>query len=441
MQKQAVARAGVVAYLADRLQKRLRFNVAGGAANLGDHNIRAAVLACRVDKRFDFSSDVWDHLHCLAQIFAAAFLLQHIPVDLAGRKVRKAVEVLVDESFIVPEVKIGFNAVLGDIHLTVLVGTHRAGVDVDIRIKLLRDNPVSARFEQTSERSGCNALAKSRYDAACYEDILCLFQLNRSPEQTRGIAARPPFYQISVFVGADDFPGNFTLCHTQIHRLLFNVAVRLRLGHAERLDQQAFSPVDQPQILQLAVQAGIFFQQGSQPVLCRRDKTQCLVEQTAVDRFFDYENTRIANLLRCFGGHVGACDKQYPRASRLADAPRKLATEFIGKRRVDNDQIVCAVERQAACFAAVFCQRRGGGKVALQQRTEICCPLFGARYKQDTLHQLTPFRFQSGRGIRRGQNKASALSGGSFRCVPFVQLHAASVRSSGAEAPLEDAAG
>ena len=38
----------------------------------------------------------------------------------------KAVEVLVDESFIVPEVKIGFNAVLGDIHLTVLVGTHRA---------------------------------------------------------------------------------------------------------------------------------------------------------------------------------------------------------------------------------------------------------------------------------------------------------------------------
>ena len=56
-----------------------------------------------------------DDLHGLAEIFAAALLVQNVPVDLAGGKVGIFVQVLVNKPLVVPEIKVGFGAVLGDV--------------------------------------------------------------------------------------------------------------------------------------------------------------------------------------------------------------------------------------------------------------------------------------------------------------------------------------
>src|SRR5437899_342896 len=70
------------------------------------------------------------------------------------------------------DVEIGLGAVLGDEHLAVLERAHRAGIDVEIRIELLRLDAQAARLQQPSERSGDDPLAESRDDAARDEDVL-----------------------------------------------------------------------------------------------------------------------------------------------------------------------------------------------------------------------------------------------------------------------------
>ena len=92
-----------------------------------------------------------DDLHRLTEVFAAALLVEHVPVHLAGREVGVFVQVLVDEALIVAEVEIGLRAVLGDVHLAMLIWAHGAGVYIDIGVELLRGDLQAACLEQTAE--------------------------------------------------------------------------------------------------------------------------------------------------------------------------------------------------------------------------------------------------------------------------------------------------
>ena len=172
MDEQAVARPLLKADLARGLKERLALYIAGRTADLGDDDVRTGVLADLVDEVLYLAGDVGDDLNGLAEVLAAALTVEDIPVDLAGGKVRVAVEILIDEALIVPEVEIGLSAVLGDIDLAVLVGAHRAGVDVYIRVELLRCNLEAACLEQTAERGRGDTLAKTGHNAAGNENIL-----------------------------------------------------------------------------------------------------------------------------------------------------------------------------------------------------------------------------------------------------------------------------
>ena len=58
-------------------------------------------------------------------------------VDLARRVVRVARQRAVREPFVVAEVQVGFAPVVQHIDFTVLIRTHRARIDVDVRIQFL----------------------------------------------------------------------------------------------------------------------------------------------------------------------------------------------------------------------------------------------------------------------------------------------------------------
>ena len=172
MDEQAVAAAQFQRNLADRLEEGLAFDVARGAADLGQHDIRAALLAHGVDEVLDLVGDVGDDLHGGAEIVAVAFLGQHVPVDLASGQIGELVEIFVDEALIVPQVQVGLRAVVGDEHLAVLIGAHGAGIDVDIRIELLRDNLQAPHLQQAPQRGRRDALAQTRNHAAGDENVL-----------------------------------------------------------------------------------------------------------------------------------------------------------------------------------------------------------------------------------------------------------------------------
>ena len=101
----------------------------------------------RIDKLFDFVRDMWNDLDGFAQVFSLPLFVQHIPVDLAGGKVGITIQVFVDEALIVAQIKVGLGSVFGNVDFAVLKRRHGAGVDIDVRIELLRGDLKPARLQ------------------------------------------------------------------------------------------------------------------------------------------------------------------------------------------------------------------------------------------------------------------------------------------------------
>ena len=95
-------------------------------------------LGDQADALLDLVGDVRDDLDGAAEVVAAALAADDRVVDPAGGDVRRARRVRVREALVVAEVEVGLGAVLGDEDLAVLVGRHRARVDVDVRVELLQ---------------------------------------------------------------------------------------------------------------------------------------------------------------------------------------------------------------------------------------------------------------------------------------------------------------
>ena len=112
------------------------------------------------DALLDLVGDVRHDLYGRAEVVAAALAADHRVVDAPGGDVRGARRVGVGEALVVAEVEVGLGAVLGHEHLAVLVGRHRARVDVDVRVELLQRDGQPARDEQLADRGGGDALAE-----------------------------------------------------------------------------------------------------------------------------------------------------------------------------------------------------------------------------------------------------------------------------------------
>ena len=116
----AVFHALLNANLADGLQERLALNITGGTADFGDDNIGFGAFGKIVDIALDFVGNVGNDLHRLAQISALAFLVQHVPIDLARRQVRVLVQVFINKALIMTQIQVGFGSVISHEHLAVL---------------------------------------------------------------------------------------------------------------------------------------------------------------------------------------------------------------------------------------------------------------------------------------------------------------------------------
>ena len=145
-----VLAAHVEAELPDRFEERQDLDVADRSADLGDDDVDVVGGEIR-HPSLDLVGHVRDDLHGLAQVIATPLRSEHRCVDRTRRGVGPAGQVLVDEPLVVPKVEVGLATVLGDVHLAMLEGVHRAGVDVDVGVELLHRHPKATRLEQTSE--------------------------------------------------------------------------------------------------------------------------------------------------------------------------------------------------------------------------------------------------------------------------------------------------
>ena len=166
-----VLAAEVVLQLPDRFQEGQRLDVADGPPHLHHDHLGLRLAGDPLDALLDLVGDVGDDLHRRAQVVAAPLLGDHLGVDLAGGHVGGRRHVLVDEALVVAEVEVGFRPVVGDEHLTVLVGAHGARVDVEVRVELLDGDGDPAGLEDAADRGGGDPLAERRNHTAGYEDV------------------------------------------------------------------------------------------------------------------------------------------------------------------------------------------------------------------------------------------------------------------------------
>ncbi|GAA3711835.1 hypothetical protein GCM10022238_28380 [Gordonia hankookensis] len=92
------------------------------------------------------------------------------------------------------DVEIGLGTVLGDEHLTVLEGVHRAGVDIEIGIELLHRDAKAARGQKLSQARCGQSLAKGRRNTARHKDVFGVVHVAKWSQcvSRRPIQARKP---------------------------------------------------------------------------------------------------------------------------------------------------------------------------------------------------------------------------------------------------------
>ena len=175
--------------LADALQVGQGLDVAHGAANLGDDEVELVFVAQLLDVALDFVRDVRDDLNGLAQVVAAAFLIDNALIDAAGGDVVCLGGLNAQEAFVVSQVEVSLVAVHGDVALAVLVGVQRARVDVDVRVEFLDGYVIASGLQQLANGGGDDAFSQGRGHSAGDENVLsfshsdniykCLFYYSR----------------------------------------------------------------------------------------------------------------------------------------------------------------------------------------------------------------------------------------------------------------------
>src|SRR5882762_3959854 len=158
MDEERVFCAEFEAHLANGFEEGKGLDIADSAADFDDDDVHT--FRNFPDGGFDFVGDGRNDLHGLAEKIAAALFGEDGFVDAAGGPVIIAGKLGVSEALVVPEVEVGLCAVFGDEDFTVLERAHSAGIDVKVRIALLKGDFETATSEETTDWGGRYAFSK-----------------------------------------------------------------------------------------------------------------------------------------------------------------------------------------------------------------------------------------------------------------------------------------
>ena len=134
-----------------RFQERLRFDITHGATDFHQGHIGA--FCAFQHPAFDFVGDVRNYLHGTTQIIATALFGQHVGVNTTGGEVIAARHGSADKALVMTEVEVGFSAVVGDEHFTVLERAHGTRINVDVRVQLEHGDLQATGLKNGRQRS------------------------------------------------------------------------------------------------------------------------------------------------------------------------------------------------------------------------------------------------------------------------------------------------
>ena len=131
-----IVSARFVAKLSDCLKEWKDLDVADCSTNLRNNYI--SIIRCNTtNTALNFIGDVWNYLNGLSQVITTTLCSQYCLINRTSCCVGTASEILVNEAFVVPKVKVSFAAIVSNKNFTMLKWVHRARVNVDVGIKFL----------------------------------------------------------------------------------------------------------------------------------------------------------------------------------------------------------------------------------------------------------------------------------------------------------------
>ena len=114
---------------------------------------------------------MWNDLYSAPSKIAAPFFLQDGPVYFSGSNIRIFCQAFINKTFIMPKIQVSFRTVVRHKHFTVLYRIHGSRIHIDVWVKLLHGNGISARFQKPPQRRCCNPFSKSRHNASSHKNI------------------------------------------------------------------------------------------------------------------------------------------------------------------------------------------------------------------------------------------------------------------------------
>jgi hypothetical protein len=132
--------------LADRLKEGQALDIAHRAADLAQHEIRLVIADAQ--EILDLVGHMRNHLDRLAQIVAAPFLLEHVGIDPPRGNAVGLAGMYAGEAFVMAQIKVGLGPVIGHEDLAMFEGRHRAGIDIEIGVKLAQPHRIAAGLQQ-----------------------------------------------------------------------------------------------------------------------------------------------------------------------------------------------------------------------------------------------------------------------------------------------------
>ena len=141
-------------------QERKPLDIAGGSPDLGNDDPGLRFAGQGANPVFDLFGHVGNHLDGFSEVFSSALLIEHCLIDLTGRQIVEPGQLGAGESFVMPEIQIGFGPVVQDVDFAVLEGTQGPGIDIEVGIEFLEGDADAAIFQQGAERGGRQSFAQ-----------------------------------------------------------------------------------------------------------------------------------------------------------------------------------------------------------------------------------------------------------------------------------------
>ena len=149
MYVECIASTNLVAKLSACLKEGKRLDITNRTADFTDDDVVLAIKCTH--PTLDFVGDVRYNLDCLAKVFTLTLPHDYVIVDLTRRRRICTRHIDVEEALVMAKIKVCFGTIIGNEYLTMLVGIHRAGVDVDVGVELLNRDREATLTEQETD--------------------------------------------------------------------------------------------------------------------------------------------------------------------------------------------------------------------------------------------------------------------------------------------------